>query len=288
MLSSAVTNDFDLSSISPSEYPYLKIVFEARDEVNLTPVPWKRWAILYEPMAEGILIWKGPEGPIVVQEGEGWSSNFGFVNISSKNFTVDSVKVDLEIFTKESQNREKQEFLIKAPAVGDTTLFSVTSPTLGKVKTNDVNVFVNKRVAPEPYYDNNFISLQSYLIVEADKTPPVLDVKFDGRTLKNRDYVSSTPKILLTMVDENKFRLKTDTAGITLLLKYPCSTSTCSFTRIPLSSNDLKWFPATASSDFRKLMMFSTSTLEPIRSHGMDTKPRALIFHAEFMCIAFG
>ena len=53
------------------------------------------------------------------------------------------------------------------------------------------------------------------------------------------------------MVDENKFRLKTDTAGITLLLKYPCSTSTCSFTRIPLSSNDLKWFPATASSDFR-------------------------------------
>jgi hypothetical protein len=251
LLASAVTNDFDLSSISPSEYPYLKIVFEARDEVNLTPVPWKRWAILYEPMAEGILIWKGPEGPIVVQEGEGWSSNFGFVNISSKNFTVDSVKVDLEIFTKESQNREKQEFLIKAPAVGDTTLFSVASPTLGKVQTNDVNVFVNKRVAPEPYYDNNFISLQSYLIVEADKTPPVLDVKFDGRTLKNRDYVSSTPKILLTMVDENKFRLKTDTAGITLLLKYPCSTSTCSFTRIPLSSNDLKWFPATASSDFR-------------------------------------
>jgi hypothetical protein len=251
LLANAVANDFDLSSISPSEYPYLKIVFETRDEVNLTPVQWKRWAVLYEPMAEGILVWKGPEGPLVVQEGEEWRSNFGFVNISSKNFVVDSLNVDLEILTKESQNRDLHEFLIKAPAVGDTTLFSVTSPTLGKVQTNDVNVFVNKRVAPEPYYDNNFISLQNYLIVEADKKPPVLDVKFDGRTLKNGDYISSAPKILLTMLDENKFRLKKDTAGITLLLKYPCSTSTCSFTRIPLSSNDVTWFPATANSDFR-------------------------------------
>lgn len=251
LLASAVANDFDLSSISPSDYPYLKIVFETRDEVNLTPVQWKRWAILYEPMPEGILIWKGPEGPLVVQEGEAWSSNFGFVNISSKNFVVDSLNVDLEIFTKESQKREEQKFLIKAPTVGDTTLFSVTSPTLGKVRTNDVNVFVNKRVTPEPYYDNNFISLQNYLIVEADKKPPVLDVKFDGRALKNGDNISSAPKILLTMLDENKFRLKTDTAGITLLLKYPCSASTCSFTRIPLSNNDVKWFPATATSDFR-------------------------------------
>lgn len=251
LLASAVPNDFDLASISPDEYPYLKIIFETQDEVTLTPAQWKRWAVLYEPMAEGILIWKGPEGPITVQEGEAWNAHFGYVNISSKNFTVDSVKVDLEIFTKESQNRGKQEFLIKAPSVGDTTLFTVTSSTLGKVKTNDVNVFVNNRVTPEPYYDNNFISLPEYLLVEADKTPPILNVTFDGRTLKNGDAVSSTPLIVLTMIDENPFRLKTDTAGITLLLKFPCGTSACSFTRIPLSSSDVKWYPATAGTPFR-------------------------------------
>ncbi|MDZ7646144.1 MAG: hypothetical protein U5K54_02590 [Cytophagales bacterium] len=115
LLASAVTNDFDLSSISPSEFPYLKIVFETSDEVNLTPVQWKRWAVLYEPMAEGILIWKGPEGPLTVQEGEGWSSNFGFVNISSKNFIVDSLNVDLEIFTKESQIQSSRHFSSKLP-----------------------------------------------------------------------------------------------------------------------------------------------------------------------------
>lgn len=250
VISSDAGLDFDLSGISVDEYPYLKILFNTRDEVNLTPATWKNWFVFYEPVAEGVLFWTETAMPIVLQEGQSWNSKFGFMNISAKNFT-ESLHVEAEIFTKESQQREKQDFIIEPPAPGDTTFFEVTSPTLNKVGLNDVNVFVNKRIVPETYYENNFISLVDYLLIETDKLPPTLNVTFDNRTLRNGDFVSSTPKIVLTMVDENKFRLKTDTTGVALLLKSPCVSSTCPFRRIALSSPEVKWFAATENSNFK-------------------------------------
>lgn len=243
-------SDFDLSNISGNEYPYLKILFSTTDDINLTPAKWRNWIVLYEPVAEGVLFWKETATPLNLQEGQSWNSKFGFVNISPKPFK-DPLHVEAEIFTKESQQREKQDFTIVPPAPGDTTFFEVTSTTLNKVGLNDVNVFVNKRIVPETYYDNNFISLTDYLLVQADKLPPTLNVTFDNRALRNGDFVSSTPAIILTMIDENKFRLKTDTIGISLLLKSPCASSSCSFTRISLSSPEVKWFAATENSDFR-------------------------------------
>ncbi len=241
--------DYDLSAVSAVDFPYLKIIFQTKDEINLTPAAFRNWLVLYEPLAEGILFWK-ETNPLVVQEGQAWSSTYGFTNISAKNFKS-MLHVDVEIYTKESQNREKQDLLITAPTPGDTTFFDVTSSTLGKSGFNDVNVFVNKRIIAEPYYDNNFIGLSDYLLVQADRTPPVLAVTIDGRTLKNKDFVSSTPFINISMKDANTFRLKSDTVGVTLLLKYPCSNSNCQFTRIALSREDVKWFSAAADSDFR-------------------------------------
>jgi hypothetical protein len=249
LIGSDVGIDYDLSTISAEDFPYLKIVFQTKDEINLTPASFKNWIVLYEPLAEGILFWK-ESNPLIVQEGQSWSSTYGFTNISAKNFKS-PLHVDVEIYTKESQNREKQDLIINAPISGDTTFFDVTSSTLNKIGFNDVNVFVNKRIIAEPYYDNNFIGLSDYLLVQADKTPPILNVTFDGRTLRNEDFVSSTPFIKIAMKDENIFRLKSDTVGVTLLLKYPCSNSTCPFTRIALSRADVKWFAATENSDYR-------------------------------------
>ena len=249
LIISDIGSDFDLSNVSVEEYPYLRVLFNTSDNINLTPATFRNWIVFYEPVAEGVLFWKETASPLVIQEGQGWNSKFGFVNISAKNFT-ESLHVDAEIFTRESQQREKLDFTIVPPAPGDTTFFEVTSLTLNKVGLNDVNVFVNKRIVPETYYDNNFISLADYLFVQADKLPPSLNVTFDNRTLRNGDFVSSTPTIVFTMVDQNKFRLKTDSVGVTLLLKSPCSSSACAFTRIAISSPEVKWFAATESSDF--------------------------------------
>lgn len=249
-IADAVGSNYDLSSISVLDYPYLRVSFTTKDEVNLTPAQWKNWAVLYEPVAEGILLLKSPESSLTVQEGQTWNSTFGFTNISSRNFSS-QLQVDLEIVNKQTQNREQQNFMIEAPAPGDTTFFDITSSTLGKVGKNDVNVFVNKRVLAETYYDNNFIVLPDYLNVLADKIPPTMEVTFDNRALRNGDYVSPTPEIIISMVDESLFRFKSDTLGVTLLLSYPCGSYPCPFKRIPLSGSDVKWYAATVDSNFR-------------------------------------
>jgi hypothetical protein len=206
--------------------------------------------VLYEPVAEGVLFYDGTFQNQNVSEGESWSARFGFVNISGKNFN-DHLKVELDVVTQETQHRLTKDSLITAPSSGQTTFFNVYSKTEGKAGINDVYVYVNRKDVPEQYYDNNFANLPGYLIVQPDNTNPVLEVTIDGREIRNRDFVSSTPIIQMTLKDENPFKLKTDTANVILNLSYPCASDNCGFTGIPISSSSVKWYPATATSDFR-------------------------------------
>jgi hypothetical protein len=243
-------NGFDLSQVSVEQFPFLRLAYHIKDEINLTPANWKDWMIEYEPVAEGVLLYKDNAIKKRVQEGQSWKARFAFVNISDRNFKND-LKVELNVITRQTQHRLTKDSLIVAPLPQDTIFFTVSSSTLGKVGVNDVNVFVNKRQVPEQYYDNNFGSLAEYLVVQPDKTKPLLEVTFDGRVLRNNDFVSSSPIIQLKLKDENPFILKTDTVGVTILLSYPCNAVNCPFTRIPMSSRAVKWYPATLTSDFR-------------------------------------
>ncbi len=166
LITSDADENFDLSQVSVDEFPYLKVVYDAKDEINLTPADWKNWIILYEPVAEGVLYYDGTYKSQTLQEGESWTARFGFANISEKSF-IDSLKVEQDVVTQETQHRISRDFKIEAPAPGNTTFFDVTSATLGKVGTNDVFVYVNRRELPEQNYDNNFANLPGLSDCEA-------------------------------------------------------------------------------------------------------------------------
>jgi hypothetical protein len=85
--------------------------------------------------------------------------------------------------------------------------------------------------------------------VNPDNTNPVLEVTFDGREIRNGDFVSSTALIQMSLKDENRFLLKEDTLGVKIFLSYPCENENCSFK--PIYFSDGKWYPATITSDFR-------------------------------------
>jgi len=250
VLQSSFTGNLDLSSIDAITYPYLRLQLATSDEVNLSPVQLKRWIVLYDPVAEGILIYKGPKSQLEVQEGEAWKGDYKFVNISNKVFT-DSLHVDFTIFSSTQLNKESKLLQIKAPLPGDSTLFSFTTTTKGKAGLNDISVFVNPKVLREQYYENNIVSLPAYLNVIPDQISPVLTVKIDDRLVANGDFVASNPFILISVKDENRFLIKSDTAGMKVFLQHPCSLNECPTERIFLSRNDVKWFPATANSDFK-------------------------------------
>jgi hypothetical protein len=238
----------DLTGINAGEYPWMKIRYKAKDDVDLTAVQLNKWFVFYEPVAEGLLIYNGQREQQVLFEGVTWKGNYGFINVSDKTFT-DSLTVNFDTFTSAAHTLENKNFRIKAPAPGDTTLFTVSVNTMSKAGLNDVNVFVNRKILPEVYYDNNVLELNDYLNVIQDVFNPVLDVTIDGRHVVNNDFVSPDPLIAARLWDENRFLLKKDTLDMKVFLAFPCE-GDCAFQRINFSSPEISWRAATDTSDF--------------------------------------
>jgi Peptidase family C25 len=250
LLKSNVTGVTDLSTVDPTQYPYLKLVLNSSDEINLSPVQLAKWIVIYDPLPEGVLLFPGAATQQQVTEGQSWSSFYKFVNISDKVFS-DSLTVNLEIVNNTKRTKEISNFKIEAPLPGDTTTFQITTNTTGKAGLNDVDIYVNPKILPEQYYDNNSVDLDNYLRVLGDTIGPVLDVTIDGRYVVNGDFVSPNPFILMVVEDNNPYLLKTDTTGITILMTFPCTSTDCPPQPIYFSRNDVVWHPATASTPFR-------------------------------------
>lgn len=249
LLQANATSGLDLSSINPVQYPQLKVQVSVADTVNFTAPQLRQWFVFYQPVAEGLLYFNGSTTLQTLHEGQLFTGQYGFVNISSQNFT-DSLLVQRDVKNLTKASDEMQLFKIKQPAPGDTTKFSIQVNTVGKAGLNDVMVFVNPKIQPEQYYENNIISLSSYLNVLADKSAPALEVTVDGRYLQNGDFVSPSPFIKAKLIDGNPFLPVQDTTHLNLFLTYPCTNTPCPIQRIAFSRSDVTWAPATVNSDF--------------------------------------
>lgn len=249
LLLAGVTDNVDLAFIDAQQFPYIKIVFKVTDDVNLSPAQLDYWLVSYTPVPEGLLTYHGPKGQQRKTEGEIWEGDYRFINISNRAFT-DSLTVRYEVFNQDLHTAQTELLKIKPPQPGDTTHFLLKVNTIGKAGVNDISVFVNPRVLPEQYYDNNLLQLRDYLLVEEENIHPVLDVSFDGRYIQNREFVSSNPLIAVKVWDQNKHIYKADTTGMKIFITYPCATGGCEPTAISLKSSDVTWFVATESSPF--------------------------------------
>ncbi|HEX5168575.1 MAG TPA: C25 family cysteine peptidase [Cyclobacteriaceae bacterium] len=250
ILLSGISDDADLSGISAEDYPYLRLVYEAQDDLNLTATQLDNWLVLFTPVAEGIVFYKGQSEPVTLQEGEDWRGEYGFVNITDQSFP-DSLLVRMTYFNTTTRTSIDATRNIKSPAPGDTTDFSFVLATTGRGGLNNVDVYVNPKIVPEQYYDNNILELTNYLNVEVDQFKPVLEVTVDGRILMDGDFVSPNPDIVMRLRDENRVIQKTDTLGVNIFLTYPCDLDDCNATPVYFSREDVKWLPATDTSDFK-------------------------------------
>ncbi len=59
----------DLNTIDANAFPYLKIVFKVRDDLNLTASQLKNWIVAYTPVAEGLLMFNGTVEQQVLNRG---------------------------------------------------------------------------------------------------------------------------------------------------------------------------------------------------------------------------
>lgn len=233
--------ELDISSIDASQYPFIKLIYRTRDLEDLTPVELKYWVVSYDPAPDGLLIPASVIAPLQLPEGAVHTTDFAFVNISKIDF-ADSLQSEFSIVNRNTRVKETHEFRIKGPAAGDTTLFSRSVNTLGKIGFNDLSMAVNTDFVPEQYLQNNSIELSSFLEVLKDQSNPALEVTVDGRYLSNGDFVSANPLIRVSLRDDNKLMVLKDTTSLEFFMSDACDDlDVCTAKRIAFSGSDVTW-----------------------------------------------
>ena len=111
------------------------------------------------------------------------------------------------------------EFTIPSIQAGDSLLLvkQITSDGLFGPQTFQF-IANHDRSVTELHYFNNLLTTR--FDIDRDMVPPILEVLFDGRIIRNYDYVSPNPEIHVRLHDNNPNLLIDDTSYIELYL-YP-------------------------------------------------------------------
>lgn len=230
--------DFDISSISAVEFPYLKLKLRTKDKGHYTPFQLRYWRVTYDPVPEGAIapnIYASVKDSVDV--GEPLDFKVAFKNVSEVPF--DSLKVKMVI-----TDRNNIPFNVPIPRrrllpVNDTLRVGtlINSETLpGR---NVIYIEANPDDdQPEQFHFNNFAYRNLY--VKPDSLNPLLDVTFDGVHILNRDIVSSKPDILVKLKDEARWMILDDTSLLTLQVRFPNG----SLRRFYFNNDTLRFTPA--------------------------------------------
>ncbi|MGY6741525.1 MAG: putative type IX secretion system sortase PorU2 [Cecembia sp.] len=241
-------SQLDISSVNPNLYPFLRLRYAMEDEEATAPAQLAKWQVNYTGVPEGVLVFKGKEEQINLQEGEEATLEFEFINLARFDF-LDSIVVEWTV--NNNTQRKTEKFRKKIPAVkaGESHEFTITFNSIGWGGNNNFEVFANPRIIMEQTFRNNLIDLGTYFVVNPDNTTSILDVNFDGVYIMDGDIVSPTVMITTMLKNEKSLILKRDTLGMELFLRKHCDG--CQFERKNFSSPKISWSEATSNSSFR-------------------------------------
>ncbi|MFN5376763.1 MAG: hypothetical protein ACK492_10425, partial [Chitinophagaceae bacterium] len=230
--------DTSISFINANDFPVLKVKQINNDNLNKTPAQPNYLQVTYRPVPEGTIVpTTFTSFKDTVETGEKIRLSSGFRNISDVAF--DSVKVIMTVTDETNQTRLVYDQKRRPIAVGDSIVVDYLLDTKDIKGTSSVFVNFNPDFAqPEQYLFNNYQTIP--LSVTPDKTPPNLDVTFDGVRILNKDIVSAKPFIVMTLKDDSRFLALNDTSLFTIRLKMPDGT----LKNVRFDGDTLKFIPA--------------------------------------------
>ncbi len=230
-----------LTGIDPVQYPYLELVWNTLDSVNETSAQLKYWRVTADMVPEAAL---RPElfvslDSSCIQQGQEIKLDIAMENISPLD--MDSMLVKFEILGSGLVRYARLDSLRTA----DTLHASVQFPTVSLQGSNHLLlVEINPDSdQPEQYHFNN-IGLASFKVVQ-DAINPILDVTFDGVHILNKDIVSGTPEIVITLSDENQYLGLDNLEDFSLIIRHPSFPNGEMF--LSPSTTDMQFYPADPS-----------------------------------------
>lgn len=252
--------NFDISTVNATDFPYIKLQMRNIDSVTLTPYQLRYWRIHYVPVPEGAvapnLFFSAKD---TLEIGEPLNVGLAFKNISKAPF--DSVAVTATIFDNNNVQHKRQLPKQKPILSGDSATLRFTIPTRDFPLNNIMYIDVNPdNDQPEQHHYNNFLYRNFY--VRQDKTNPLLDVTFDGVHILNRDIVSAKPHILIKLKDEAKYLLLNDTSIGSVQVRYPDG----NVRTFRFDNDTLRFTPASSGAD-------NTATIDFYPYFNKQSKP---------------
>lgn len=237
------TQNFDVSAVNASQFPFMKLRMRNMDSVNLTPYQLRNWRVTFDLVPEGAL---APNlffsSKDTLEIGETLQFGVAFKNISSAAF--DSIRLKLIIIDQQNVQHVLNLPKTKPLIIGDSIVVRFNVDTKEYPGQNILYLDINPdNDQPEQFHFNNFVYRNFF--VKPDKTNPLLDVTFDGVHILNRDIVSAKPHILIKLKDEAKFLLLNDTALTTVQVRYPDG----SLRNYRFDNDTLRFTPATTGAD---------------------------------------
>jgi hypothetical protein len=224
--------------ISADRFPFLKLEAYKEDLKDDLPPQLKQWQVIYTEAPEGCIdvqtVGKNTYDFKKYDEGETVTYKFAFKNLTNINFK-DKLVVKYTLVNNNGRGVKEFWDTLGVLKNNETILFEKKFDTKGIAGTNNITVFVNPRLQPEQYFNNN--ALQFAFEVNSDNINPMMDVVFDGVRIMDGDIVSPTPHISIVVKDENRYFYKQDLKNIKMLMKYPSADGEGPFREILLENN---------------------------------------------------
>ena len=232
-----LTYQYDLSTISPAEHPYLRIAVELYDDTERSAASLDEFYVTYtRPGDIAVSPAIAYEVPDTLAQGEEVTIEIGYENLSST--PMDSLLVQLSVT---NDRNEVSQLSQRQPPVAGGGSGSV----LFALPTEEGTTGLRLELALNPNGDQlEDITFNNYLTVrqgvESDQVAPDLKVYYDGRHIRNGELISSRPEILMQLRDENRFRRLDDSSAYQVQLTRPDG----SREQITLSDSRIEFIPA--------------------------------------------
>jgi len=245
--------DTSLSAISVTDFPHLRLRYDALDSMNRTYTTIGYLRVLYDGIPEGAM---DPAAGLfffkdTLQQGETMRARMPYVNVSDAG--MDSLLVQYRV--QDANNVQKTVMARNQPLnTGDTLMTAVEFDTRYlSVGPQRLLIDVNPNDdQPEQFHFNN-VWIKDFFVARDDRNP-LLDVTFDGVHILDGDLVSPSPEIMVSLKDDNPYLPMTDTSTFFVSLQRPDGSVS------PLSFLDpeLRFYPA----DPNQLPKKNTARLE--------------------------
>ncbi len=215
--SNLTTPAIALTDIASDNYPFLKLSVNISDTQNKSVPNLKGWRATYNPYPD---IAFNPDvqntfHSSTINQGDSVKLSIGYTNLEKQ--ISDSVVVKYKL-TKADRSIVNGSIKTSKPLAyneTDKVFFSLSTKDIPGANT--LQLSVNPKDNKDKNELNNY-AVYNINVVKDDKEP-VIDVLFDNKRIINGEVVSPTPKISISIADENKFLLLKDTTNIELYLK---------------------------------------------------------------------